>query len=95
MGRKKEPPRVAVRLTESEKKKIEAAAAKCGLTVSEYMRQRALGYEPKEVLPDAFFVFCEKLDHLTEAPFSEAVNAEAEDLIRQLSGFITPTKEVM
>ena len=30
MGRKKEPPRVAVRLTESEKKKIEAAA-KCGL----------------------------------------------------------------
>lgn len=45
MGRKKEPPRVAVRLTESEKKKIETAAAKCGLTVSEYMRQRALGYE--------------------------------------------------
>ncbi|MBQ2110467.1 MAG: hypothetical protein II191_01835, partial [Clostridia bacterium] len=45
MGRKKEPPRVAVRLTESEKNKIEAAAAKCGLTVSEYMRQRALGYE--------------------------------------------------
>ena len=45
MGRKKEPPCVAVRLTESEKKKIEAAAAKCGLTVSEYMRQRALGYE--------------------------------------------------
>lgn len=36
---------MAVRLTESEKKKIEAAAAKCGLTVSEYMRQRALGYE--------------------------------------------------
>lgn len=30
MGRKKEPPRAAVRLTESEKKKIEAAAAKCG-----------------------------------------------------------------
>ena len=48
MGRKKEPPRVAVRLTESEKKKIEAAAAKCGLTVSEYMRQRALGYESSD-----------------------------------------------
>ncbi|MBQ2110465.1 MAG: hypothetical protein II191_01825 [Clostridia bacterium] len=35
MGRKKEPPRMAVRLTESEKKKIEAAAAKCGLTPGE------------------------------------------------------------
>lgn len=44
VGRNKEPPRVAVRLTESEKKKIDAAV-KCGLTVSEYMRQRALGYE--------------------------------------------------
>ena len=35
MGRKKEPPRVTVGLTESEKKKIEAAAAKCGLTPGE------------------------------------------------------------
>ena len=81
MGRKKEPPRVAVGLTESEKTKIEAAAAKCGLTVSEYMRQRALGYEPKEVLPDAYFVFCEKLDRLTEPPFSQAVNKAAIKLI--------------
>ena len=30
MGRKKEPPRVAVRLTGTEKKKIAPAAAKCG-----------------------------------------------------------------
>ena len=60
---------MAVRLTESEKKKIEAAAAKCGLTVSEYMRQRALGFEPKAVQPDAYFVLCEKLDRLTEPPF--------------------------
>lgn len=57
MGRKKEPPRVAVRLTESEKKKIEAAAAKCGLTVSEYIRQRALGYESS----DARFIGTPKL----------------------------------
>ncbi len=81
MGRKKEPPRVAVRLTESEKKKIEAAAAKCGLTVSEYMRQRALGFEPKAVQPDAYFVLCEKLDRLTEPPFSQAVNDAAIKLI--------------
>ena len=80
MGRKKEPPRVAVRLTESEKKKIEAAA-KCGLTVSEYMRQRALGFEPKAVQPDAYFVLCEKLDRLTEPPFSQAVNEAAIKLI--------------
>jgi uncharacterized protein (DUF1778 family) len=81
MAKKKEPPRVAVRLTESEKKKIEAAAAKCGLTVSEYMRQRALGFEPKAVKPDTYFVLCEKLDRLTEPPFSQAVNDAAIKLI--------------
>ena len=81
MAKKKESPRVAVRLTESEKKKIEAAAAKCGLTVSEYMRQRALGFEPKAVQPDAYFVLCEKLDRLTEPPFSEEVNEAAIKLI--------------
>ena len=81
MCRKKEPPRVAVRLTESEKKKIEAAAAKCGLTLSEYLRQRALGFEPKAVQPDAYFVICEKLDRLTEPPFSQAVNDAAIKLI--------------
>ncbi|MCR5809493.1 MAG: hypothetical protein K6G56_08015 [Clostridiales bacterium] len=78
---KKEPPRVAVRLTGSEKKKIATAAAKCGLTVIEYMRQRALGYEPKAVQPDAYFVLCEKLDRLTEPPFSEAINDAAIKLI--------------
>ncbi len=57
MGRKKEPPRVAVKLTESEKKKIATAAAKCGLTVREYMRQRALGYESL----DARFIGTPKL----------------------------------
>ena len=35
MAKKKESPRVAVRLTESEKKKIEAAAAKFGLIPGE------------------------------------------------------------
>ncbi|MBR3381648.1 MAG: hypothetical protein IKG85_01220 [Clostridia bacterium] len=80
MAKKKESPRIAFRLTESEKKKIEAAA-KSGLTVSEYMRPRALGYEPKAVQPDAYFVLCEKLDRLTEPQFSQAVNEAAIKLI--------------
>ena len=69
MAKKKESPRIAVRLMESEKKKIEAAAAKCGLTVSEHLRQRALGFEPKAVQPDAYFVLCEKLDRFIEPRF--------------------------
>ena len=70
------------------KKQMPGLASRCRLTLSEYLRQRALGYEPKAVQPDACFVLCEKLDRLTEPPFSEVVNAEAEKPIGQLSGMI-------
>ena len=69
MAKKKESPRIAFRLTEREKKQAMSLAARCGLTLSEYLRQRALGFEPKAVQPDAYFVLCEKLDRLTEPPF--------------------------
>lgn len=38
---------INVRVTTAEKCKIERSAAGCGLTVSEYLRRRALGYTPK------------------------------------------------
>ena len=39
--------RIAVRVTAIEKEKIQAKARKCGLSTTEYVKQRALGYEPK------------------------------------------------
>ena len=56
--------RIVSRVSEAEKKKIESLADKCGLSISEYVRKRALGYEPKTVLPDVFFDFYEKLCEL-------------------------------
>ena len=38
--------RIAFRVTDQEKKKITVLARKCGLSVSEYVKQRALGYAP-------------------------------------------------
>ena len=40
-----------IRVSEKEKTIIEQNAKKCGLSVSEYLRQRALGYMPRAVLP--------------------------------------------
>ena len=54
--------------TEAQKRQIKAIAAKCGLGQGEYILQRALGYEPKSVPPDAFFVFHEKLCEILDAP---------------------------
>jgi len=37
---------INIRVTEQEKKRIEKYAKKCKLSVSEYLRQLANGYEP-------------------------------------------------
>lgn len=56
-----------IRISQKEKYLIELKAEKCGLSVSEYLRQRALGYMPRAVLPDVFFSFNDKLDELCVA----------------------------
>ena len=55
------------RVTEKEKLRIENKAKKCGLSVSEYLRKRALGYSTKALLPESFYEFTEKLGVLYEA----------------------------
>ena len=58
---------IYVRVTEKEKIRIENKAKKCGLSVSEYLRKRALGYSPKALLPGSFYEFTEKIGILYEA----------------------------
>ena len=58
---------IYVRVTEKEKVRIENKAKKCGLSVSEYIRKRALGYSPKALLPESFYEFTEKIGILYEA----------------------------
>ena len=52
-------------------------AAKCGLGQGEYILKRALGYEPKTVPPDAFFVFHDKLCEILDSPPTPAVEKAA------------------
>ena len=53
---------IYTRITPAEKQQIERKARKCGLSVSEYVRQRCLGYAPREIPPDAYYELCRKLD---------------------------------
>ena len=83
-------------VSEQEKNKIAANAKKCGLQQSEYLRQRALGYEPKPVLPGDFYAFTERLDKLIDQDLSPKVTAEALQLLREISDvLIKPRKEVV
>lgn len=76
-------------MTKEQKQKIAGLARKCKLSQSEYLRQRALGGEPKAVLPDAFFVCCERLDRLTRPPFSKDVNSAALTVLTELNRILT------
>lgn len=87
--------KITARVTREEKAKIKALASKCGLTQSEYLRQRALGYKPSEAIPDAFFSLVEKLDKIIETENSPEVEAQVLVLLKEMFKLIDPDKEVM
>ena len=81
--------RIELRVTQTEKNKIAKLAESCGLSQSEYVRQRTLGYAPRAVLPDVFFHFyqtlCRLCDEVAEkiSPDTERRLLETVDDIQQ------------
>ena len=77
---------INVRVTVTEKKKVTMLAKKCGLSLSAYLRQRALGYEPGGHPPKEVFDVLDKLDEIAEncsAREGAAINAQT-DRMRDL-----------
>ena len=58
---------INVRVTVTEKKRVTMLARKCGLSLSEYLRQRALGYEPGGHPPKEVFDVLDKIDEMAES----------------------------
>ena len=86
--------RIAFRLSQKEKQIITAKAKKCGISRTEYVKQRALGYEPKAVPPDALFLLLEKIGELEYKSSSEKLNAEIEVLLKGISStLLLPGKD--
>ena len=80
---------INIRVTVTEKKKVTMLARKCGLSLSEYLRQRALGYEPGEHPPKEVFNVLDKLDEIAEnysAREGTAINAQTDRLRDLLIG---------
>ena len=77
---------INVRVSVTEKRKMTLMAKRCGLSLSEYLRQRALGYEPGEHPPKEVFDVLDKLDEIAEqcsAQTGAAINAQT-DRMRDL-----------
>ena len=75
---------INVRVTVAEKKKVTMLARKCGLSLSEYLRQRALGYEPGGHPPTEVFDVLDKIDEIAEScsPTASAEIGACSDRIR-------------
>ena len=77
---------INIRVTVTEKKKVTMLARRCGLSLSEYLRQRALGYEPGGHPPTEVFNVLDKLDEIAEScsPPTSAEIGTCADRMRDL-----------
>lgn len=68
---------INIRVTEKEKVQLVRLAQKCGLSLSEYLRKRGLGYEPGPFLDDRFYAVYSKLCEISNL----TLNPEAEEAL--------------
>ena len=67
--------RLELRLSAKEKKRMEDIAKKCGLSLSEYLRKRGLGYEPGPLLDERFYAVYTKLCEISNLPLNKETEA--------------------
>ena len=88
--------RLDLRVSPQEKKKIESTAKKCGISVSEYMRQRALGFAPREIPPVEWYAILNSLFKMNEKldKYSPETERKLDSLIEDMRlQFLSPGKE--
>ena len=85
--------RIAFRVTD-QKKRIAILAKKCSLSVSEYVKQRALGYAPQPIIPESIFSLLEKIGQLQDLTVSPETDAAICTLLKEISDtLLLPRKE--
>lgn len=83
-----------IRMTEKEKQTLDGLAAKCGLSLSEYLRKRGLGYEPGPLLDDRFYAVYSKLCDISNLPLQPDTEAVLTAILRDLQqNLFLPSKQ--
>ena len=75
---------IYTRTTPAEKRQIERTAKKCGLSVSEYVRQRCLGYAPREIPPDTYYDLYRELNEARRQVGGDAILSLLDDMRKEL-----------
>ena len=90
----KKEKRIAFRVTDQEKRRIAVLAKKCGLSMSEYVKQRALGYAPQPIIPESVFLLLEKIGQLQNLTVSPETDTAICMLLKEISDtLLMPRKE--
>ena len=85
---------INIRVTEKEKQALDGLAAKCGLSLSEYLRKRGLGYEPGPLLDDRFYAVYSKLCDISNLPLQPDTEAVLTAILRDLQqNLFLPSKQ--
>lgn len=85
---------IYVRVTPKEKADMIRKAKKCGLSLSEYLRKRALGYEPRALLPDSFYELNTKLGTIYESTDDKSIRESILSILDKMrTVMLSPGKE--
>ena len=76
--------RLYTRVTPAELTKVRSFARRCGLSVSEYIRQRAIGFAPREIQPEIFHELIRRVETLYGETHSKAVSEEILSLVKDI-----------
>ena len=86
--------RVELRLSAKEKKRMEDIARKCGLSLSEYLRKRGLGFALGPFLDDRFFEAYIKLCQISNLPLKPETEAALTAIFQEMEkNLFVPCKQ--
>ena len=85
--------RLYLRVSPQETKKIDDLAKSCGVSTAEYLRRRALGFTPPPAVPDAFFIFNEKLCELLNRELAPETQTAALQLFDEMHALLSGGKQ--
>ena len=85
---------IYTRVTPQEKQHIQVRARTCGLSVSEYLRQRALGYAPRAIPPEDLHLLRTELQLLRKAGRAPDADRAIQGVLNEIRDtFILPGRD--
>lgn len=75
---------INIRATEREIETIKRNAARCGMSVTQFLILRGLGYEPQPMPPAAYYHFIERIDSLRDHSIPSELDNQIGSLVNDI-----------